>query len=101
MVAQALAVARGLLAATRRLTTPGGAPLQLVVGLHAGPLMTGVVGKVAPRFCCFGVSVLRGGGGGACAVHCGPIVVGKVAPLRFCCFGVSSARGRPNAAACC
>ncbi len=57
MRAQALAVAVDLLAAVRTIRRPSGAPVQLRLGLHCGPLMTGVVGTAAPRFCCFGVSL--------------------------------------------
>ena len=35
-----------------------GSPIRIRIGLHAGPLLTGIVGELMPRFCLFGESVV-------------------------------------------
>ncbi len=58
MCMQILDFAKAVMSGTETLVDSSNKPVQLLVGLHAGPIMTGVVGTHVPRFCCFGVSTV-------------------------------------------
>ncbi|EKX46771.1 hypothetical protein GUITHDRAFT_46473, partial [Guillardia theta CCMP2712] len=57
IVQDAVKFAREMIVAARDVKDPWGNPMMLRVGVHVGPVMSGIVGRIRKRYCLFGDAV--------------------------------------------
>eukprot|EP00960_Hanusia_phi_P065711 766192-Hanusia_phi.AAC.7 len=57
IVLDAVRFAREMIIAARDIEDPWGNPMMLRVGVHVGPVMSGIVGRIRKRYCLFGDAV--------------------------------------------